>query len=58
MTCVGMVTNIIGESTDPGDEKNIFATIQYTANEALRKLLPTIESDLCVLHPIAVYYGV
>lgn len=57
MTCVGMVTNIIGESTDPSDEKNIFATIQFTANEALRKLLPTPEQNLCVIHPIAVYYG-
>lgn len=57
MTCVGMVTNIIGESTDPGDPKNIFATLQFTANEALRKILPSTESDLCVIHPIAVYYG-
>ena len=57
MTCVGMVTNIIGESTDPADSKNVFATIQYTANEALRGLLPTAENDLCILHPIAVYYG-
>lgn len=57
MTCVGMVTNIIGESTDPADPHNVFATIQYRANETLRKLLPTIEHDLCVIHPIAVYYG-
>ena len=57
LTCVGMVTNIIGESTDPGDSKNIFATLQFTANEALRKILPSTESDLCVIHPIAVYYG-
>lgn len=57
MTCVGMVTNIIGESTDPGDPKNIFATLQFTANETLRKILPSTESDLCVIHPIAVYYG-
>lgn len=57
MTCVGMVTNIIGESTDPGDSQNIFATLQFTANEALRKILPSTESDLCVIHPIAVYYG-
>ena len=57
MTCVGMITNIIGESRDPADSTNIFAIIQYTANEALRKLLPTIESNLCIIHPIAVYYG-
>lgn len=57
MTCVGMVTNIIGESTDPGDPKNIFANLQFIVNEALRKILPSTESDLCVIHPIAVYYG-
>lgn len=57
ITCVGMITNIIGESTDPNDSKNIFATLQFTANEALRSILPTKETDLCVIHPIAVYYG-
>ena len=57
MTCVGMVTNIIGESTDPNNEDNIFATIQFTVNEALRSMLPTTKKDLCVLHPIALYYG-
>lgn len=57
MTCVGMVTNIIGESTDPGDPKNIFATLQFSANEVLRNILPSTECDLCVIHPIAVYYG-
>ncbi len=57
MTCVGIVTNIIGESTDPGDSSNIFATMQFTANEALRKILPTTEGDLCVIHPIALFYG-
>lgn len=57
ITCVGMVTNIIGESTNPGNDENFFATIQFTVNEALRMLLPTVQKDLCVLHPIAVYYG-
>ena len=57
MTCVGMVTNIIGESTDPNNEDNFFATIQFTVNEALRSMLPTTKKDLCVLHPIALYYG-
>ena len=57
MTCVGLVTNIIGESTDPEDDKNIFATMQFTVNETLRKILPTSEGDLCVIHPIAVFYG-
>lgn len=57
ITCVGMVTNIIGEDCDPCDESNIFATIQHTSSEVLRSLLPTKEKNLCVLHPIAVYYG-
>lgn len=57
MTCVGMVTNIIGSSTDPCDDNNMFATIQFSVNEALRSILPTKEEDLYVIHPIAVYYG-
>lgn len=57
ITCVGMVTNLIGEDTDPNDEKNIFATLQFTINEALRRILPTAEKNLCVIHPIAIYYG-
>lgn len=56
MTCVGMVTNIIGSSTDPCDDNNMFATIQFSVNEALRSILPTKEEDLYVIHPIAVYY--
>lgn len=56
ITCVGMVTNIIGEDTDPNDDKNIFATLQFTANEVLRSMLPTNQNDLCVVHPIAFYY--
>ena len=57
ITCVGLITNIIGESCEPIDDSNIFATLQHTSNEALRKLLPTKERDLCVIHPIAIYYG-
>lgn len=57
ITCVGMVTNIIGEETKPNDEDNIFATLQYTASEALLSLLPTRENNVCVIHPIAIYYG-
>ena len=57
ITCVGMITNIIGSDTNPEDPKNIFATLQFTVNEALRKILPTNEENLCVLHPIAVFYG-
>ena len=57
ITCVGMITNIIGEDCDPCDENNIFATLQHTSNEILRSLLPTKEKNICVIHPIAIYYG-
>ena len=57
ITCVGMITNIIGEDTDPNDSQNIFATLRFSVNEVLRQLLPTKERNLCVIHPIAVYYG-
>lgn len=55
--CVGMITNIIGEDTNPNDDDNIFATVQFTANEVLRSILPTKENNLYVIHPIAIYYG-
>lgn len=57
ITCVGMITNIIGEDCDPCDTNNIFATIQHASNEVLRSILPTREKNLCVVHPIGVYYG-
>ena len=57
ITCVGVITNIIGEATDPEDKKNIFANLQFTVNEALRAILPTNRNNLCVIHPIAVFYG-
>ena len=57
ITCVGMVTNIIGKDTDPCDDNNIFATLQFSVNEALRTILPTNEENLCVIHPIAVFYN-
>ena len=57
ITCIGMVTNLIGEDFDPADSSNVFEKIQFSANEALRGFLPTKEKNLCVLHPIAIYYG-
>jgi len=57
MTCVGVITNIIGEDTDPNDKSNFFATLQYQGNEMLRNLLPTREKNLYVIHPVAVFYG-
>lgn len=55
--CVGMVTNIVGKDTEPSDSNNIFATLQHTSSEILRSLLPTKSDNLCILHPIAIYYG-
>ena len=57
ITCVGMITNIIGEDANPCDDKNVFSTLQFFVNEALRSILPTEEANLCVLHPIAVFYN-
>lgn len=57
ITCVGMISNIIGKDTNPNDESNIFATLQYLINECLRTILPTKQNNICVVHPIAVYYN-
>lgn len=56
MKCVGMITNVIGKDTNPNDKANVFATLQYIINEALRKILPTQEENLYVVSPIAIYY--
>lgn len=57
ITCVGMITNIIGKDCNPNDEKNVFAILQFSVNEVLRSILPTKEENICVIHPIAVYYN-
>ena len=54
--CVGMITNIIGKDTNPNDEANVFATLQYSMNEVLRQILPTKEENMYVVSPIAIYY--
>lgn len=56
ITCVGMITNIIGESTKPIDG-NMFSNFQFQINESIRAILPTNDSDICVVHPIAIYYN-
>ena len=53
--CVGMISNIIGEDTNPNDPQNIFATIKFSANEVLRQILPTQRENLYVVSPIAIY---
>ena len=55
ITCVGMITNIIRESSAESDD--IFAALHYTVNEALKKILPTDKENIYVIHPIAIYYG-
>lgn len=53
---VGMVTNIISSGKESKDANNVFATIQFSVNEALRHILPTQENNLYVVSPIAIYY--
>ena len=57
MTCVGMATNIIGKDAGSFNDKNPIAQIQHMANESLRAFLPKAKDNLCVIHPIALYYG-
>ena len=57
ITCFGMITNIIGKNTNPEDEKNIFASLQFSINEVLRAILPTKKENICIIHPIAIYYN-
>ena len=45
ITCVGMITNIIGEDTNPNDDKNIFASLQFALNEIFRKKIPTNQTN-------------
>jgi hypothetical protein len=54
--CVGMITNVIGKDTDPNEPGNIFASLRFAVNEALRRILPTKEENIYVVSPIAIYY--
>lgn len=57
ITCFGMITNIIGKNNNLEDEKNIFASLQFSINEVLRAILPTKKENICIIHPIAIYYN-
>ena len=57
ITCVGMISNIIGKDTNPNDSNNIFASLQFSVNEMLRSILPTRKENIFIIHPIAVYYN-
>ncbi len=56
MTCVGMVTNVIREDTQPATN-SMFGSVQQAANAGLRAILSSTKERICVIHPIAVYYG-
>lgn len=56
ISCIGMITNIIGDDIEQPSSENIFGTMQYTINNFIKTLLPTKERTLCVVHPIAVFY--
>lgn len=57
ISCVGMITNIIGDDIDDSDDgQNIFGAIQKVINMALKTILPTKERNLCIVNPIAIFY--
>jgi len=56
MTCLGMVTNIIDENVSPATS-SVFGTLQIAANKGLKGILSSKSETVCVIHPIAVYYG-
>lgn len=56
MTCVGMVTNVIHEDTPPATN-SMFGSVQRAANTGLRAILSSKTEYICVIHPIAVFYG-
>lgn len=58
MHCVGIVTNIIKKNIDNKDSINSFTTYQHTLNETLCNILQTKYDNICIVHPIAVYYEI
>lgn len=56
MTCVGLVTNVIQEET-PLATNSLFGSVQRAANTGLRAILSSTTEYICVIHPIAVFYG-
>ena len=57
ISCVGMITNIVGDDIDDSDDgQNIFGAIQKAINMALKTILPTKERNLCIVNPIAIFY--
>lgn len=57
ISCVGMITNLIGDDIDDSDDgNNIFGIIQRIINTALKTILPTKERNICIVNPIAIFY--
>lgn len=56
INCIGMITNIIGDDIEQPSSDNVFGLMQFTINNVIKGLLPTKERNLCVVHPIAVFY--
>lgn len=56
ITCIGMITNIVGEDIESPGGENIFRAMQDTINNSLKAILPTKERNICIVHPIAVFY--
>lgn len=56
ITCVGYITNVIGEAAS-SLATGTFSQLQHIVNKALVNTLQIKQKDLFVVHPIAVYYG-
>ncbi len=54
INCVGMVSNIIKK--DAKESQNVFTTLQNTINTTLHSVLSNTKENICVIHPIGVYY--
>ncbi len=50
-----MVSNIIKK--DVSKSQNVFTTLQNTINTTLHSVLSNTNKNICVLHPIGIYYG-
>lgn len=58
ITAIGLVTNVINPNSEPLGDQNIFTSLQYSVNVALRSFLsPSDKENLYIVHPIAAFYG-
>ena len=54
INCVGMVSNIIKKEVS--ESQNVFTTLQNTINTTLHTVLSYGNENICVIHPIGIYY--